>query len=57
MDNLTEDYLNYDPDKDYNGARGMEIAERTFERYGSDFNKIKLEMNLQRLERTLKSVK
>ncbi len=39
--NLILNYLNYDSDKDYNGARGIAITEAVLQRNGYDFERAK----------------
>ena len=34
---LNEDYFEYNPEEDYNGAKGQEIAERVLRHCGYDF--------------------
>jgi hypothetical protein len=37
---LVKSYFEYNPDEDYNGSRGMEIAERVFRKCNYDFNEL-----------------
>lgn len=41
-DKLREKWMNYDPDKDHNGAIGLELANEGWQRFGGDTTKIRL---------------
>ncbi len=57
MDNLMEEYFNYNPDEDVQGSRGggygIILANRIHQRFGPD--RSKLNITLKRLERAILS--
>ena len=46
-------YLEYDSDEDYNGARGRAIADALLDKYHGNFEKMRKQITLARLEKSL----
>lgn len=53
MDNLMKAYLEYDPDKDYNGAQGRAIADALLDRCGGNLEIMRKKIALAKLEKSL----
>ena len=52
---LEKAYFEYDPDQDFNGEKGLTIAEAVFRRCGYDFNKLRKWVMMHRISHLSKT--